>query len=99
MTDRYIEALRDAIRHTHGCDSRHAGTVPVRETFQGKTVWDGSVEVFDLPDHPKARQCYAWGFQDDAGRWQYVAVLKIHPADSPQNAVRAYILAAKRAHA
>jgi hypothetical protein len=70
MTEKCILALQDAIQHTHGCGSRHVETVPVRETFQGKTVWDGSVEVFDLIGHPKANQGYAWGFQDDAGKWQ-----------------------------
>lgn len=90
MTTEYIESLRDAIRHTHGCDSSHTESVPVRETFEGKTVWEGMVEVFTLTGHPVAEQCYAWGFEDD-DRWQYVAVLKIHPADSPTNAVRAYI--------
>lgn len=93
MTTEYIDSLRDAIRHTHGCESRHVESVAVCETFKGKTVWDGSVEVFDLIGHPKARQGYAWGHEDDGGRWQYVAVLKIHPADSPRNAVRAYIVA------
>jgi hypothetical protein len=67
-------------------------TVVVKEEFNGKPVWEGNVEVFDVAGHPKARQCYAWGFKDDDGRWQYVAVLKIHPADSPINAVRAYII-------
>ena len=37
-------------------------------------------------------QGYAWGFQDDAGHWQYVAVLKVPPVDTPQDAVRAYII-------
>jgi hypothetical protein len=95
MTAEYIQAVQDAIRHMHGCGSRHVATVPVLEAFQGKTVWQGDVEVFDLEGHPKARQCFPWGYQDDAGKWQYVAVLKISPADSPQNAVRAYIVSRK----
>ena len=28
-------------------------TVPVKEMFQDQTVWEGEVEVFDLPDSPK----------------------------------------------
>jgi hypothetical protein len=93
MNEKYIQALRDAIQHMHGCASRYVSTVPVKEEHQGRTVWDGDVEVFDLAGHPKASQCEAWGYQDDAGKWQYVAVLKIVPADSPANAVRSYILA------
>ena len=96
MNEKYIQALRDAIQHTHECASRYIETIPICETFRDKIVWQGNVEVFDLAGHPKASQCYAWGFQDDSGKWQYVAVLKIHPADTPLNAVRAYILS-KRA--
>jgi hypothetical protein len=36
-------------------------TVPVVETLQGKTVWEG--EVFTLT-HPKAKKGYAWVSQD-----------------------------------
>ena len=92
MNEKYIQALRDAIRHMHGCASRYVTTVPVKEEHQASTVWDGDVEVFDLAGHPKASQCYAWGYQDDAGKWQYVAVLRVAPVDTPQKAVQAYIL-------
>jgi|WetSurMetagenome_2_1015567.scaffolds.fasta_scaffold12491_6 hypothetical protein len=92
MSRDYIAALQDAIQHTHGCASRYAETVPVREEFNGQAVWVGDVEVFDLIDHPKARQCYAWGVTDDTGRWKYVAVLKVPPVDTSLKAVHAYIL-------
>ena len=88
----YIERLRDAIRHTHGCASAYVETVSVKETFKGKTVWEGEVEVFDLTGHATARQCFAWGFQDDGGRWQYVAVLRVKGVDTPLKAVQAYIV-------
>ncbi len=90
----YIEAIQDAIRRLHGCESRHVESVAVREEFQGQTVWSGTVEVFDLIDHPKAKQCYAWGHRtgaDDKGS-RYVTVLKIPPIDSPVGAVRASIV-------
>ena len=92
MNADYIQAVQDAIRHMHGCASRHVATVPVLEAFQGKTVWQGDVEVFDLDGHPKACQCFAWGYQDDKGKWQYVGVLALPPVASPAEAVRAYIL-------
>lgn len=91
MNKEYIDALKEAILHTHGCASRHLETVPVEEVFQGKTVWEGDVEVFGV-DHPKAKLCYAWGYTDDNGKKQYVAVLGVYPAKSPQQAVRAYIV-------
>ena len=42
----YLEELRDVIRRLHGADAQHVESVPVKETFQGKTVWEGVVEVF-----------------------------------------------------
>jgi hypothetical protein len=42
----YLEELRDVIRRLHGVGAMHVESVPVKETFQGKTVWDGIVEVF-----------------------------------------------------
>ena len=92
MNEKYIQALRDTIRHMHGCASRYIETVPVNEEFKGQTAWKGDVEVFDLAGHPKARRCYAWGYRDDTGKWQYVAVLRVPPVESPVTAVRAYIL-------
>jgi hypothetical protein len=89
----YIEALQDAIRKTHGCESRHIESVPVKETFRGQTVWEGTVEVFKLVGHKKAKQCYAWGHRSgrDDKESHYIIVLKIPPIDSPIAAVRASI--------
>ena len=50
----YIQELQDVIRRLHGADATHVESVPVKEIFQGKTVWEGIVEVFDLHGHPKA---------------------------------------------
>jgi hypothetical protein len=33
--------------------------VPAHETHDGKTVWDGDVQVIDLVDHRKAARAYA----------------------------------------
>jgi hypothetical protein len=88
----YIEAIQDAIRKTHGCSSRHIESISVHEVFRGETVWEGMVEVFALEGHRTARRCYAWGYQNDSGHGEYVAVLQVPPVDSPQKAVEAYIL-------
>jgi hypothetical protein len=40
-----IEELRDAIHRLHGGEATHRESVPVKETFNGETVWDGIVEV------------------------------------------------------
>lgn len=69
------------IHQLHGADSRLVESVPVLETFQGKTVWEGVVELFDLLNLPKANRCYAWshpeglpeGLEDKGER--FVAVI------------------------
>jgi hypothetical protein len=91
----YIERLQDAIRDLHGCESQYLETVPVTETFQGETVWQGEVEVFQIRGHPKAKRAYAWSHmagKNDKGT-RYVAVLELPPVTSPQTAVKAAIMA------
>jgi hypothetical protein len=85
--------LQFAIKQMHACESDHVSTVPVRESFNGAIVWEGEVEVFRLRGHPDADTCYAWAYQDDNGRTQYTAVLKLPPVKTPQDAVRAAIVA------
>jgi len=65
----YIEELKGVIGRLHGCEADLVETVPVIETFQGQTVWQGEVEVFNLRGHPKATRCYAWAYEkDDKGK-------------------------------
>ncbi len=93
MPGDYIEELRDVIRHLHGVDSTHVESVPIKETFQGKTVWEGIVEVFDLIDHPKAKRLYAWAYDTgDPKRPKHVTVLQTANVDSPLTAVRAALI-------
>jgi hypothetical protein len=89
----YIEELKGIIRDLHGTDSTHVESVPVHETFQGKTVWAGVVEVFELHGHPKATHAYAWAHETDNPEFpiRHVTVLKIPPVVSPVTAVRAAI--------
>jgi hypothetical protein len=91
----YIRRLQEAILVTHGANARHAGTKPVKEVFQGQTAWDGDVETFDLLDHPKAKRCYAWAY-DDNGTLRTTAVLELPPVDSPEAAVKVAIAAKAR---
>ena len=90
----YIEALQDAIRRNHGCDSVHIDSIPVHEQFKGQTVWEGVVEVFSLTGHSTAAICYAWGHHTDIKDkpTRYITVLAIPPIDSPIAAVRASIV-------
>ena len=90
----HIEELRAVIRRLHGADSQHVESVPVKETFQGRTVWEGIVEVFDLHGHPEAQRVYAWAHDTDdpAKPKRHVTVLHVHPDTSPVLAVRAFIV-------
>lgn len=88
----YIEELREAIRHMHGAEATHVESVPVKETFQGRTVWEGIVEVFELRGHPKATHAYAWISETEQKIKQHITVLKIPPVVSPITAVRAAIV-------
>lgn len=89
---RYIEELREVIRRLHGVESEHVESVPIKETFQGKTVWEGIVEVFDLMGHPKASRAYAWTHKANGDKRRHVTLLHIPPVDSPLAAVRASIV-------
>jgi hypothetical protein len=89
-----IAELRGVIHRLHGGTSTHVESVPVKEVFQGKTVWDGIVEVFHLEGHPKTDRVYAWlhDTEDPEKPFRPVTVLHIHPALSPVAAVRAFIV-------
>jgi hypothetical protein len=97
----YIEELKDVIHKLHGATATHRASVPVKEVFNGKTVWDGIVEVFDLEGHPKANTAYAWSHvtDDPANPKRHVTVLHIPPAVSPETAVRAAIVQEFRSYA
>jgi len=83
----------NAIETMHECKCRWVGAVPVVEVFRGETAWEGTVEIFTLINHPKAKKCYAWYYIDDDGKKQYTAVLEIPPVDSPETAVKVAIAA------
>jgi hypothetical protein len=42
MQPEEIIQLQDAIRATHGCESRYERTEHVHEVFQGKMAWDSA---------------------------------------------------------
>jgi len=93
MTPTYIDELRDVIRRLHGVESSHLESVPITETFEGKTIWEGIVEVFELHGHPKAPKAYAWAYEtDNPKKPRHVTVLHLGPVTSPLLAVRAAIV-------
>jgi hypothetical protein len=92
MSD-YIAELQAVVMKLHNCDADYVETVPVVEEFQGETIWQGNVEVFDIRGHPKATRGYGCGYTTtEAGGRRYFTVLELPPVDSPQTAVKAAIM-------
>jgi hypothetical protein len=87
----HIERLQLVIFQLRKCDSMQELSVPVVEEFQGRTVWDGDVEVFAV-NHPKTQTAYAWSDADG----NFTAVLGVPPATDPRNAVKVSIVAAAK---
>ena len=89
--------LKRAVESQHGCTAMLIQSVPVKETFGGKTVWEGLVHVFKIHGHPQARQAYAWSSPiEESDKRRFFAVLHLPPITSPVEAVRAAIVAEQR---
>jgi hypothetical protein len=90
----HIQELREIIHRLHGAEATYRESVPVKEVFNGETVWEGIVEVFDLIGHPKASRAYAWTNEtgDPANPQYHVTVLHLGPIKSAADAVRAAIV-------
>lgn len=86
--------IQTAVEHQHGGSATLSQSVPIREAFEGKIVWEGIVHVFDLAGHPKAKRAYAWSSPiEGSDKRRFFAVLHVPPITSPQDAVRAAIIA------
>ena len=81
-----ILLLQMAIERLYKCEAAHCKTVIVDEKFQGKCLWRGAVEVYEVTA-PNATRCFAWmeGEADKGGR--PVALLNKWPVVSPETAV------------
>jgi hypothetical protein len=97
MIDVEAEELQKAVEHMHSCKARLLQSVPVRERFGDKPVWEGLVHVFALTGHPTASQAYAWSSPiEGSEKRRFFAVLHQPPVTSPAEAVRAAIIAENR---
>jgi hypothetical protein len=98
MSEVNTNELKRAVENQHGCIATLLQSVPVKETFDGKTVWDGIVHVFRIDGHPKARKAYAWPSPiAGSDKRRFFAVLHLPPVTSPAEAVRAAMVAKQRA--
>jgi hypothetical protein len=89
--------LRRAVERMPTCKATLVQPVPVTETFEGRTVWDGLVHVFDLKGHLTATRAYAWSSPiEGSDKRRFFAVLHQGSVTSPVEAVRAAIVAENR---
>jgi hypothetical protein len=92
-----VVELQHAVESQHGGKATLAQSVPVKETFEGKTVWEGVVHVFDLAGNSKATRAYAWSSPiEGSTKRRFFAVLHMGAIRSPRDAVRAAIVAEHR---
>ena len=92
-----VDQLQRAVEGQHGGKAALVEAVPVKETFQGETVWEGTVHVFDLEGHPKATRAYAWSSPiEGSTKRRFYAMLHLGGIMTPQDAVRAAIAEEER---
>jgi hypothetical protein len=88
-----MQDLIKAIQDLHSCRAAYSESVEIKEEFEGRTVWEGTVHVFNIEDHPDTDTCYAWSsLIEGSDKLKYYAVLHVPPVDSPEMAVRASIV-------
>ena len=91
------QELCRAVERMHTCKATLVQSVPVSETFEGKTVWEGVVHVFDIKGHLTANRAYAWSSPiEGSDKRRFFAVLHQGPVTGPVEAVRAAIVAETR---
>ena len=94
MADVSADQLKQAVEHQHGGTATFVESVPVKEKFQGNTVWEGMVHVFDLEGNTQSTRAYAWWSPiEGSTKRRLFGVLHLGDIRSPQDAVRAAIVA------
>jgi hypothetical protein len=98
MIEVEADQLKQAVENMYGGTVVPAQSVPVDERHDGKPVWQGVVHVFDLAGNPKATRAYAWSSPiEGSTKRRFFAVLHLGGIRSPQDAVRAAIVAEHKA--
>ena len=81
----YIARVQVALTQLHNCGAIWRESVSIHEIFQGKTLWQGEVEVFDLHNHPKAKRAYGWTFGQPE---EFITILELPPVTDAASAVK-----------
>ncbi len=99
MVDVETNQHYQAVEYQHGGTATVVESVPVKEKFQGKTVWEGVVHVFDLEGTPNATRAYGWSSPiEGSTKRRFFAVLHLGGIRSPQDAVRVAIVVERHAN-
>jgi hypothetical protein len=84
--------LKASVESQHGGKARLLQVVPIKETFDDQTVWEGAVSIFDIAGNPAATRAYAWSSPIEGSEKRlFFAVLHRGLIDSPAAAVKAVI--------
>jgi hypothetical protein len=81
----YIERLKMVAEQLHNCSAEFLYSIPIKEEFEGQTVWEGDVEYFHISGHPKANYCYGWSYGEPE---QFITILELPPVGSADDAVK-----------
>ena len=82
--------LKRVIEAQHGGTSTYVKSMRVHRTGNNASGWDGLVHVFDLKNHAKAKQVYAWMSPISGGaKPRFFAVLHMGQVTGPMEAVKA----------
>ena len=92
----YKRNLLNAIETRAKCDAVYVQTQPVKYSLDGKTLWRGKVEVYQLKEHPQAKQAFGWGYSTSNGKIEYVTVIGVPPLDTPLAAVKGFVASIKK---
>jgi hypothetical protein len=82
MTEVSADQLKATIEAQYSGTATFVESVAVHEVFDPETVWIGTVHVFDLAGHPKAKRAYGCSSERDDGKRRFYAVLHLGPVAS-----------------
>ncbi len=87
--------LIDAIELRGNCKAVYVHTQPVRIILEGKILWKGRVEVFDLQGHAYSKRAFGWCIRHKEKKTENIIVMGIPPLDTPLMAVKAFLASKK----
>jgi hypothetical protein len=89
--------LKHAVEELHECEANYVTSQHVRESLEGRPVFDGMVAIFGVTGHPATNTCYAWSAENpETGLVTIYAVLHYAPIQSSRDAVRAILATRQR---